>query len=193
MGGFTRALPLTHALCLFLLGPVRLFSFIHPLPKVSSVPKMSRSVSLSLEEGAGRIKTGGGTAGVWGDLPHVARSRSGAGVLGRTGARLSLGWGGRAAVPRLTTKAASRGEGPPEESGGRPHMNLTEQLLHGAHSKLYIWSSNNLGGGATSIPLKRWGNRKIRRRAPTQGHNSSRLCSDPWIHVVLSSLLPSTY
>ena len=74
----------------------------------------------------------------------MARSRSGAGVLGGTGARPSLGWGRRVAVPRLTTKAASRGEGPPEESGGGPHVNLTEQLSRGAHSELYLWSSNNL-------------------------------------------------
>lgn len=144
MGAFTRALPPTHALCLFLLGPVRLFSVIHPLPKVSCFPKMSRSVSLSLEERTSRKKTGRGAAGVRGGLPHEAGSRSGAGVLRGTGARPSLGWGGRAAVPQLTTKAASRGEGPPEESGGGPHMNLTERLSRGAHSELYIWSSNNL-------------------------------------------------
>ena len=63
MGAFTRVLPPTHALCLFLLGPVRLFSFIHPLPKISSFPKMIRSLSLSLEEGAGRKKVGEGQQG----------------------------------------------------------------------------------------------------------------------------------
>ena len=145
MEALTRVLPPTHALYLFRLGSGRLFSFIYPFPKVSSFPKMSRSVSLSLEEGAGGRKTGElGEAGVPGGLPHVARSRSGAGMLGGTGARLSLGWGGRAAAPRLTTRAASRGQRPPEEPGGGPRMNLTEQLSCGARSELYIWSSHNL-------------------------------------------------
>lgn len=50
-------------------------------------------------------------------------------------------WVGReGGCPWLTTKAASRGEGPPEESGEGPHMNLTERLSRGAHSELYIWS-----------------------------------------------------
>ena len=91
MGTFARAFPPTHALWLAPLGPGRLFSFVHPIPKGSRSPRMSRTVSPSVEEGAGRRKTPGEKQAFQGSISR-SQSRRGAGVPDGAEVKPSPGW-----------------------------------------------------------------------------------------------------